>query len=376
MHRSGTSALTAALCACGGTTGNNLLAPMAGVNDDGFWEDKDVVAINDLLFHEYHSEWYTPPINPITETSSAEIVSEARACIARGFGSGVVELIKDPRLCVTLPFWLQRCDESGIPYKVCVITRNILEVARSLTKRDEFPLSYSARLCEEYGRVLASVEEGYGPFVHVKFEDLISDSVACLESVCAQTWPALHMESSAIEAVIKPAYRHQRANDATDSLHGNVIDDLCKSFVLRGQHLTELGLEHKNALQIIGERDQQLQVVHEDYLRLGGEHAYAIGVVVERDEQLQAANERIHQITGELDFYKESVLQATTRLLQLNADLNCEAVEKESKTEVETLFLLLDRTLAMNAELQRELAIHKSWRKKLLNTFKKISGGF
>ena len=48
MHRSGTSALCAALQGCGASFGDNLLAPMAGVNADGFWEEfrQRVRAIN------------------------------------------------------------------------------------------------------------------------------------------------------------------------------------------------------------------------------------------------------------------------------------------------------------------------------------------
>ncbi len=45
MHRSGTSALCAALAARGVSFGSDLLGPMAGVNDEGFWEDAGVVAI-------------------------------------------------------------------------------------------------------------------------------------------------------------------------------------------------------------------------------------------------------------------------------------------------------------------------------------------
>ena len=53
MHRSGTSALCAALEACGATFGGELLGAMPGVNDEGFWEDEAVVALNErLLLHK------------------------------------------------------------------------------------------------------------------------------------------------------------------------------------------------------------------------------------------------------------------------------------------------------------------------------------
>jgi hypothetical protein len=57
MHRSGTSALCAALAACGVSFGNRLLDAMAGVNDEGFWEDATVVSITEQLLALLDSRW-------------------------------------------------------------------------------------------------------------------------------------------------------------------------------------------------------------------------------------------------------------------------------------------------------------------------------
>ncbi len=40
MHRSGTSALCAALAACGVSFGDRLIGAIAGVNDEGFWKTR------------------------------------------------------------------------------------------------------------------------------------------------------------------------------------------------------------------------------------------------------------------------------------------------------------------------------------------------
>jgi hypothetical protein len=44
MHRSGTSALCAALESVGASFGSELLEPMEGVNAEGFWEDPGTAA--------------------------------------------------------------------------------------------------------------------------------------------------------------------------------------------------------------------------------------------------------------------------------------------------------------------------------------------
>ena len=112
MHRSGTSALCAALAAAGASFGEQLLAPMQGVNDEGFWEDQELVAINEAILTANGCHWYNP-LNWPSDDGWIDKLPEAltargRARLQSGFGQGPLEAVKDPRLCLTLPFWL-RC---------------------------------------------------------------------------------------------------------------------------------------------------------------------------------------------------------------------------------------------------------------------------
>ena len=52
MHRSGTSAVTRGLLATGISFGENLLQPLIGVNEKGFWEDLDILEFNERLLYE------------------------------------------------------------------------------------------------------------------------------------------------------------------------------------------------------------------------------------------------------------------------------------------------------------------------------------
>ena len=150
MHRSGTSALCSALRASGATFGSSLLQAMSGVNDEGFWEDAEVVEVNEQLLHHLGTHWYTASKDLASVDWSADVFSaqrlQAMAIVERGFGGGALEAVKDPRLCVTLPFWLSLCEQLEISTSVCVINRAPLEIARSLKKRDGFPLGYGLRL--------------------------------------------------------------------------------------------------------------------------------------------------------------------------------------------------------------------------------------
>ena len=110
MHRAGTSALCAALSACGAHFGAGLLEPMAGVNDEGFWEMPEVVAINDELLQLADSTWFAVSPRALEmdwQTGvSVQLRSRALALLDSEFRSAGVMVIKDPRLCLTLPFLL------------------------------------------------------------------------------------------------------------------------------------------------------------------------------------------------------------------------------------------------------------------------------
>ncbi|MBV5268196.1 MAG: hypothetical protein JZU67_06805, partial [Burkholderiaceae bacterium] len=49
MHRSGTSAVGAALSVCGVDFGEHLMKATPGVNEKGFWEHIDIAEIHDQL---------------------------------------------------------------------------------------------------------------------------------------------------------------------------------------------------------------------------------------------------------------------------------------------------------------------------------------
>ena len=134
---------------------------MDGVNDEGFWEDSEVVAINEALLSAVGVAWYTVSEDLVATDWQADAFAELRRqaskILQRGFGGAALEVVKDPRFCVTLPFWLSLCGDLEIETRLCVISRAPVEIARSLQKRDAFPLSYGLRLYASYRKLIASL---------------------------------------------------------------------------------------------------------------------------------------------------------------------------------------------------------------------------
>jgi len=59
MHRSGTSAITRGLQVMGVNLGNQLMPPVAGNNEKGFFEDTAVSSINSELLGAMGQDWHT-----------------------------------------------------------------------------------------------------------------------------------------------------------------------------------------------------------------------------------------------------------------------------------------------------------------------------
>ena len=57
MHRSGTSALAGLLSHLSIPMGDNLMTPVEGENDKGFFEDEEIVELNDQLLSKLGMSW-------------------------------------------------------------------------------------------------------------------------------------------------------------------------------------------------------------------------------------------------------------------------------------------------------------------------------
>ena len=66
MHRSGTSALTRGLTTMGVMLGDRLMAAHPNINDKGFFEDIDFVALNEEILKACGRKWFSlEPLQPL-----------------------------------------------------------------------------------------------------------------------------------------------------------------------------------------------------------------------------------------------------------------------------------------------------------------------
>jgi hypothetical protein len=78
---------------------------------------------------------------------------------------------KDPRNCVTLPFWRQALDR---PLAGILVFRNPIDVANSLRLRNGFSMEFGVALWERYMRLLLEHAGGL-PLLVARYDDLVED---------------------------------------------------------------------------------------------------------------------------------------------------------------------------------------------------------
>ena len=127
-------------------------------------------------------------------------------------------VLKDPRLCITLPLWRQVFDQAPV---AVLVLRDPLEVARSLEHRNEFPISYSLALWRRYVQQSLTAVDGLPVFV-AEYRRLLDDPRTELTEL--STFLGTNGISPAVDAHIDdaveafaPELRHHRADPDVES---------------------------------------------------------------------------------------------------------------------------------------------------------------
>lgn len=163
--------------------GESVLARARETNPEGFWEHYRMMRLNERILRALGGNWREPPELPSGwETSEALAAEreEARALVQGSFAGHDPWAWKDPRNCLTLPFWQHLLP--GMRYVVCL--RNPLDVAVSLRRRDGLALEQGVALWLLYlNQALAN--SAAGPRLFVPYESWFEDREATAARLAA-----------------------------------------------------------------------------------------------------------------------------------------------------------------------------------------------
>lgn len=234
-HRSGTSALARVLglVGCGLPT---RIVPANRSNPSGHWEPGTVVALNDRLLATAGSTWdgWTR-IDPISfGDPDRRLIEEGRTALARDFGNEAVLVLKDPRLCRLLPFWLHVFETISVEVVAILPVRHPSEVAASLQARDGIPPAIGRLVWLRHVLEAERLSRGLRRF-HCRFEDLLDDWTGLLARAERHLGLSLPTISEAtavsVSGFLRPGLRHHVATDRTATQAGwfeTVHGTLCR----------------------------------------------------------------------------------------------------------------------------------------------------
>lgn len=219
MSRSGTSLTTRIVGLLGIDLGpEDGMLEYAPDNPSGFWEQRAIMDLNDELLKACGGTWWDPPTFSPGWESSRELEPlrlRAASILEQHFDRDSRFAWKDPRTCLTLPFWQQLIGE--MDYVVCF--RNPLDVAGSLVRRNPtvHSLQDSLQLWLRHGADALRHTAGHRRLI-VFHEDWFSGSGAQLsrlaEFVVGDEAAAPKTFQADVHAFTEDALWHHRTSDA------------------------------------------------------------------------------------------------------------------------------------------------------------------
>lgn len=251
MHRSGTSALTRALNLLGATLPGEMMSNTHH-NASGHWEPLEVVAIHDRLLAGHGYVWDDPFIPtsicdynaPATTAACAEITTFVHKQVI----PHPIALVKDPRICHTIPLWEAPLTQAGYTTIAVLMLRNPLEVAASLAARDQMPTQVGLQLWLRY-TLAAELHTRHLPRVQLRYNDLLSDwqmALAPASALLNLTLPALDSTlGQQLTTFLAKGERHHTSDDSTLTSHPDMVPHVATVYALCQQDMTDYSVQHQ-----------------------------------------------------------------------------------------------------------------------------------
>lgn len=226
MHRSGTSALAGVLARLGCDLPSQIM-PANEFNPKGFYESLLAYNLNDAILASGGSGWDDwQAFNPdwIDSPNAAGFLERGAEVLAEEYGNSPLFVLKDPRICRLMPFWTQLFQTCAVQPLYVNTHRSPVEVARSLQKREGWPLNAGLLL---WLRHVLEAEAGSrgSPRCFTSYDQLLGNWSAVVATIQRETGVAFPRRPSSseveVEAFLSSSLRH--SSEQIDSLSDNPV---------------------------------------------------------------------------------------------------------------------------------------------------------
>jgi hypothetical protein len=335
MHRSGTSALSGMLVRLGAEPPRNLLPP-ASDNPLGFWESAAFVAFHERLLHFAGALWNS--WTSFNVAAATYFSREWRLLLEQEFGSAPLFVVKDPRLCRVVPFWLQNLSDNQIAPAAVLSVRNPFEVARSLSARNGFGMEQTLLMWLRH--VLDSeLETRTAKRCFVSYPQLLANWRAVADKIAGETgvqWPEQTKQADAeISQFIRPELRHQIVGGGLAPVASGLAEWI-QSVSAALDELVEKGSDTQGPLRALDdvrrEFDQQCDVFgppFDDVARTTSRSIFTLEAKQEQSEAriaaLAAEGNEVRALAVHLESERSLVEQRASQLGMENKELREQA---------------------------------------------------
>ena len=236
MHRSGTSALTRVLNLAGCDLPKTLVRPRRG-NLAGFWESQPIVNLNMEILASAESFW--DDLRRFDRNWCSSSVADgfrerAQQILQEEFGSSSLFVLKDPRTCRLMEFWIEAVKAFGARPLVVSPIRNPLDVAASLQVRDRIRPSVGHLIWLRHALDAEADSRGLKR-AYLRYERLLTDPQTVVDTLgndLGVSWPGRsgpHAEVKIAE-FLSAELRHHESEDALALSNPDLLDWARASF--------------------------------------------------------------------------------------------------------------------------------------------------
>jgi hypothetical protein len=355
MHRSGTSAVARVVNLLGAEIGSELVPPGPD-NAKGFWEHAEAVRINDDLLHDLGRTWHDMRDMPegwVDSPHARSAVCRIGELIERDFATAELCAVKDPRMCLTAPVWIEAFEKNGFEVACLFVVRDPREVVESLHRRNDWPRASLYLMWVQY-LMEAAAASGARPRAMLSYDQLLSDWCSSMSRVALDLhlrWPVATEGGIAdsVDAFLDASHRHHPAPPEKTGGEDESMPDLAARLyqtcleVASGEGRWEAISERQDSYRAIA----QLYGAHVDHLHAGRWDA---------EGRAQTANARLAEQAAVTTVVREAVQGLHEKLdgsvRQLQDEISALFGETAARLERQR-----EGIMAVEARIQRQHAL-------------------
>ncbi len=357
MHRSGTSALTRVMSLLGADLPATLLGGRRenlASNAKGHWESEPIVRLNDEIFDSAGISWRSPETMPDQWYQSVrfeQFRKQAQEVLESEFGHSPLFVLKDPRVCKLVPFWMSVIEDAEIKPAIVSMVRSPQEVADSLLQRNGLDRPLGILMWLRYA-LRSERDSRRKTRVYLSYEGLLADWQSSAQTVSDAfriRWPSSSAErAERITGFLSESEWHHRRGVALD-LRGDVGSWAAEAYGIFNQWVQngQSAADYPNLDSIAQRLDETIQPLLASLLV-----SYEKSTTVQKLQSLRtSADRQIDDMKAQLRSLREQVSSLAKESeipLPGTFDIN-------SSDDVEAAAINLDG-LALEIKAQREAA--------------------